>query len=199
MLKVVLVILAVAGVSILVGVMAFGSARSRRMEQFVRERGGAWSLYDSFDLQGEVDALFGRGEWWVGGSGRLDGSDLEAGEVFLLDLHPEPDAPPRRTALLTRRTNLEVGGRLVVREPLEPAAPDEPDRKRFELVEGDLPERIRSRLAALALDRDWLLECRIDRDVAALSSRERPLSDRAEWRRLVEAARHLDGARNSPA
>lgn len=193
---VVLFILAVGGAAILAWVMFYGATRRHRMAQFVRDLEGTWALYDDFDLQRDVDELLGRGEWWVGGSGRLDetGSASTTSSLYLLDLHADPQASPQRTAALVTSRRFHSEGPLVLRERLV-ASPSEEDADAdpFEVAEGELSENLRGRLDDLPEDRDWLLELRRTGSQAAVSSRDRPLSSRREWEQLLDAAELLTG------
>jgi len=189
-----LLVFAAAGVVALACVMFYGSTRRRRMAEFVRERGGSWSLYDDFDLQSEIDALFERGEWWVGASGYIPGPgvDAERPRLYLIDLHPEPESPPTRTTALLKRDSADGPPPYLVRERMPGAGGLEGEKTpQFDLVEGEPPETFLSRVERLPEGRDWLLEARSTASRTAVSARDRPLSNRREWEQLLEVAETL--------
>lgn len=187
-----LVAAAICGVLVLVGVMVVGATRRQRFERFADAYDGHSTTEATHRLQKAVDTLYGRREFWPGASARL--TALESNDplraAYLLDLHARIEGTARRTVLLVR-VDRHASRRVVSERPDRNTDPTFVDDC-FESADGaPLPDDLRRRLADLPDDREWLLEYRASARWRLVGSRDRALSDRTEWRQLLEHAAPL--------
>jgi hypothetical protein len=186
---IVLVLVVAAAAAVLLKVFAHGLGRPPRLQAFAAARGGTYSAHDDFDLQSDLDALFD-GDAYPGHAAALDDPDGD-GRLYLVELHPEPAAAPRRTAVLLSvdRPNDTTPLTLRARLPSSADADAADIRDRFDIdPDADPPDDLLELLDRRTGDLEWLPELRLRGDQMALVTRDRLLADADEWEQLIDLA-----------